>query len=42
MMEEEPVKWWEPQNVGYTEESDEEPDFYWNADVRNGSGGHGR
>ncbi len=24
--------------MGYTGESDEEPDFYWNADVRGGTG----
>ena len=39
MMEEEPVEWWEQQNLGYTEESDAEPDFYWDADVRDEIGG---
>ena len=36
MMEKEPVEWWEQQNLGYTAESDAEPDFYWDADVRDG------
>jgi len=31
-------EWWEhEQNVGYTED-DEEPDFYWNDDLKNGTG----
>ena len=30
-------EWWEQeQNVGYTED-DEEPDFYWNDDLKNGN-----
>jgi hypothetical protein len=29
--EEDPVdEWWEAENMGYTEESDDEPEFYWN------------
>jgi len=35
--EEEPIEWWEQKkNVGYTED-DEEPDFYWNDDLKNGN-----
>ena len=38
--EEDPVvEWWEAENMGYTEETDEEPEFYWNDEVRNGTGG---
>ncbi len=33
------VEWWEAENMGYTEETDEEPEFYWNDEVRNGTGG---
>jgi len=39
IVEEEPVEWLEEQNKGYTEETDEEPDFYWNEDLKNGTGG---
>jgi len=36
--EEEPIEWWEQeQHVGYTED-DEEPDFYWNDNLKNGTG----
>jgi len=36
--EEEPIEWWEQeQNVGYTED-DEEPDYYWNDDLKSGNG----
>ena len=36
--EEEPIEWWEQeQNVGYTED-DEEPDFYWNDNLKNETG----
>ncbi len=33
-LEEEPVKWWEEENVGYTEDSDAELEFYWNEDLK--------
>ena len=33
--EEDPVdEWWEAENMGYTEESDDEPKFYWNNKIR--------
>ncbi len=41
MMEGEPVEWWEDENVGYTENSDAEPEFYWNEDLKNGTGDNG-
>jgi hypothetical protein len=37
--EEDPVdEWWEAENMGYREESDDEPEFYWNNEIRNGTG----
>ncbi len=39
LMEEEPVEWWEELNIGYTEESDVQTEFYWNEDLKNGIGG---
>ena len=34
--EEDPVdEWWEAENMG---ESDDEPEFYWNNEIRNGTG----
>jgi hypothetical protein len=39
MMEEDAVEdWWEAENMGYTEETDDEPEFYWNDEVRRGTG----
>jgi hypothetical protein len=33
--EENPVdEWWEAENMGYTEESDDKPKFYWNNKIR--------
>ncbi len=38
--EEDPVvERWEAENMGYTEETDEEPEFYWKDEVSNGTGG---
>ncbi len=37
-MDEELVVWWKEQDMGYTEETDEEPDFYWNDNLKNGTG----
>ena len=34
---EESVEWWEEENVGYNEDSDAEPEFYWNEDLKNGT-----
>ena len=31
-------EWWEIENMGYTEETDDEPEFYWNDEVRRGTG----
>ena len=39
MMEEDAVEdWWEAENMGYTEETDDEPKVYWNDEVRRGIG----
>jgi hypothetical protein len=39
MREEDAVdEWWEAENMGYTEETDDEPEFYWNDEVRRGTG----
>ena len=39
MREEDAVdEWWEAENMGYTEETDDEPEFYWNDEVRHGTG----
>ena len=38
IVEEEPVEWWEEeQNVGYAEESQGAPEFYWNDNLKNGT-----
>ena len=31
-------EWWEAEHMGYTEETDNEPEFYWNDEVRRGTG----
>jgi hypothetical protein len=31
-------EWWEAEHMGYTEETDNEPEFYWNDEVRRGIG----
>jgi hypothetical protein len=31
-------EWWEAEHMGYTEETDIEPEFYWNDEVRRGIG----
>jgi hypothetical protein len=39
MREEDAVdEWWEGENMGYTEETDDEPELYWNDEVRSGTG----
>jgi hypothetical protein len=39
MREEDAVdEWWEAENMGYTEETDDELEFYWNDEVRRGTG----
>jgi hypothetical protein len=39
MREEDAVdEWWAAENMGYTEETDDEPELYWNDEVRRGTG----
>ena len=30
-------EWWEQENMGYTDVTEREPEFYWNSNVRRGT-----